>query len=228
MKLAAVVTGCALLVLSAGSAPAEGKVGLYGIYMTPYGTDAREYSRAGWGGGLHGVFPIEPWRNMGALVGGLEMVNLKSETKVFTDPRTRLRTEQQTSQNYYRLYLGAEIGPHGDGLLRPHVGANVAGILYNISTDLVIPDDYSSDRDTRQSLSSKTRVAVGLDISLGLDLNFSSFVIEGGVKYLKSFSVPQQLGEGAVTIHPQYFQVYLGVGLPFHVLEDLGKHRSGE
>jgi hypothetical protein len=32
----------------------------------------------------------------------------------------------------------------------------------------------------------------------------------------KSFNVPQQLGDGAVKIHPSYFQIYAGLGLNFH------------
>jgi len=183
---------------------------------------AKEFSRPGWGGGLQRVAPVTQWNNMGAGIAGLEVVNLMSETRTFRDPRSLLRTGQQTSQNYFRLYIGAEIGPHGDGFLRPYAGVNVAGILYNVSTDLVVPDDFDSDTDVHQSLSSKTRVVFGYDSTLGLDLNFSSFGIDGGVKYLKSFSLPQQLGEGSVTIHPQYFQAYVGAGLPFALLEGLG------
>jgi hypothetical protein len=221
MKIHTIVAGCMLAFLAAGTVYADGKVGIYGIHMTPIASDAKEYSRPGWGGGVHGVFPIQEWGNMAAGVVGIEGVNLMSKTKAFIDPVTRLRTEQQTSQNYFRLYVGLELGPHGEGFLRPHGGVNIAGILYNISTDVVIPDDYDGG-DTRQSLSSKTKVVFGYDFTFGLDLNFSSFVIDGGVKYLRSFSVPQQLGQGAVTVHPQYFQVYLGVGVPFRVLEGWG------
>lgn len=226
MRLTAAFFVCTLCVLLATPGHAEGKVGIYGVYMTPYGSDARDYTRAGWGGGLQAVFPLEQLNNMWAFGGGFEIVNLMSENKTFIDPRTRLRTEQQTSQNYYRLYLGAEIGPHGNGFLRPHAGVNVAGILYSISTDLVVPDDYIGGNEIRQSTGSNTKVVFGYDLTLGMDLNFSTFVIDGGVKYLKTFSLPQQLGEGSVTVHPQYFQIYLGVGMPFSVLEGLGKHEG--
>ncbi len=59
----------------------------------------------------------------------------------------------------------------------------------------------------------------GYDITLGVDLNFSNRIaLDGGVKYLKSFSVPQQLGEGSVRVHPEYFQIYIGVGASFDLL----------
>jgi opacity protein-like surface antigen len=212
-----------LCMFFANPAISGGKVGIYGTYMTPYGSDAKDFSRAGWGGGIHAVFPVQPAQNLFAGVVGLEAVNLMSQTDRFRDPRTGLRTEQQTTQNYFRLYLGAEIGPHGNGFLRPHAGINLAGILYNISTDVVVPDDYDHSKDIHQSVDSKTKTVFGYDITLGLDLNFSNTIsVDGGVKYLKSFSVPQQLGEGSVTVHPQYFQIYLGVGVSFDFISNLG------
>ena len=113
-----------------------------------------------------------------------------------------------------RLYIGAQVGGHGNGFLRPHAGMNLALIYYNISTDLVIPDDYG-DNEIRQNLDSEGHVVFGYDITLGLDLNFSNkFMIDGGVRYLKTFSVPQQLWqEDSEKIHPQYFQIYLGAGV---------------
>jgi opacity protein-like surface antigen len=197
-----------------------GKISLYGIYMKPYGTDAREYSSPGWGGGFEVVVPVPKLSNVLAGSAGLEIVNLMSQSTTFRDRVTGLSVEQQTDQNYFRLYLGVRFGGHGNAFLRPHVGANIALVYYNIRTDVVVPDDYSRENEIRQNLSDKGKAAFGYELSMGLDLNFSNKIaVDGGVKYLNSLSVPQQLGEGSIKIHPKYFQIYLAVGVSFEFLE---------
>ena len=92
-------------------------------------------------------------------------------------------------------------------------------MYYEISTDVTIPDDYDRERSIRQNLRKQDHAVLGYDITLGVDLNFSNTIaLDGGVKYLKSFSVPQQLGDGAVRIHTQYFQIYFGIGVSFDML----------
>ena len=194
---------------------AGGKIGIYGIRMVPDGADAERYSRAGWGGGLHVVVPARKVANLLAGVGGFEYINFLDKTIVFRDRVTQLRTEQQTDQYYFRLFLGAQAGGHGNGFIRPHAGVNLAMIVYGISTDVVIPDD-DEENEIRQNLRSDNHLAFGYDVTLGVDLNFSNTIaIDGGVRYLKTFSLPQQLGEDSETVHPQYFQVYVGIGLSF-------------
>ena len=103
------------------------------------------------------------------------------------------------------------------------------GKLFRVRVDLTVPDDYNRERDLRQNLDQRDKVAFGYDITLGMDLNFSNTVaLDGGVRYLKSVSVPQQLGDGTVRIYPQYFQVYVGVGVPFSVLAGWGQNGEGE
>jgi hypothetical protein len=59
---------------------------------------------------------------------------------------------------------------------------------------------------------------------MGVDLNFwNKWNLEGGVRYLKSFSLPQLLGEGSEKIHPQYFQIYIGAGISFRILRGTGE-----
>lgn len=201
---------------------AGGKIGLYGIYMAPYGTDAKEYSKPGWGAGVHGVLPIPQLSNVLAGTVGIEYIQLLSSTTHFVDRVTQLRTEQQTEQSYGRFYLGGRVGGHGNAFVRPHAGANVALVWYNINTDVVIPNDYARENEIRQSLRSKTKFAFGYDFTLGIDLNFNNKIaLDGGVRYVKSFSVPQQLGEGSVKIHPQYFQFYLGIGMSFEMMGEM-------
>jgi hypothetical protein len=38
--------------------------------------------------------------------------------------------------------------------------------------------------------------------------------LDGGLRFLKQYGLPQQLGAGAVTIQPSYFQYRAGVSIP--------------
>jgi len=150
-----------LFLLSAGNpAAAGGKIGIYGLYMAPYGVDAREYSRPGWGFGLHVVLPLPQLDNVLAGTAGIEYLNLLNSTTTFVDRLTHLRTEQQTEQSCCRFYIGGQVGGHGNALLRPHAGANVALVWYNISTDVVIPDDYNRENEVRQNLKEQNHLCL--------------------------------------------------------------------
>jgi len=188
------------------------RVSAYGIHMDPSGRDAQDFSRASYGGGIHASMPVPRLGHILSGAVGVELVNMLSETHEFQDSKTLLRVEQQTSQSYFRLFLGPEFGPSGNGFFRPHVGAHVAFVNYGISTDVVVPDDSDREKEIRQNLNSENRPVFGYDLDAGTDLNFGSWFIEGGTRFSKSFGVPQQLGAGAVTIHPGYLQIYFGVG----------------
>ena len=83
----------------------------------------------------------------------------------------------------------------------------------------MIPDDSDREEEIRQNLRSKDRTVFGYDLSLGADLNFSNKIaVEGGVRYMKSFGLTQQLGDGAKKVSPEYFQVYLGMAASFKLL----------
>jgi hypothetical protein len=216
-----VITSC-LFTLSPSTAYANGKVGIYGIRMVPDGEDATNYSRAGWGLGFHTVVPVPQVWNLFAATGGFEWINLLDETTEFRDRITGLRVEQRTNQNYIRLFLGGQVGGHGNGFIRPHAGMNLALVIYEISAENVIPDDNNPENDTHQKLYDNTKAVVGYDFTLGVDLNFSnSVVFEGGVRYLKSLALPQELGGKSVTVYPRYFQAYIGVGIDFSVFKKL-------
>lgn len=195
-----------------GAARAQINVSVYGIHMDPSGQDAKDFSRASYGGGLHASFPLPHFGNAIAGGAGIEWVSMLSETHAFQDAQTGLRVQQETNQDYFRLYLGPEIGPRGPGFFRPHVGVHIAFVNYGISTDVVVPDDTNRENEIRQSLRSEHRPTVGYDLNAGADLNFGKWFVEGGTRFSKSFNVPQQLGGGAVAIHPGYVQIYVGVG----------------
>ena len=210
----------ALLLATAVAYPVAARAGvnvsIYGMHMDPSDQDAKDFSRASYGGGLHASFPVPQLGNLLAGAVGIEMVNMLSETHEFQDPETGLRVEQQTNQEYFRLYLGPEIGPHGHGFFRPHVGVHAALVNYGISTDVVVPDDGNRENEIRQNLRSENRTVFGYDLNAATDLNFGNWFVEGGTRFAKSFNVPQQLGGGAVTIHPGYVQIYVGLGANFH------------
>ena len=209
----------AVLLVTAVAMPVAGWAGVsvsfHGIHMDPTGKDAKDFSSSAYGGGVQARLSVPQLGNLVAGAVGLEIVNLLSETHEFQDPQTGLRVEQQTSQDYFRFYLGPELGPQGNGFFRPHVGIHLAVVHYGISTDVVVPDDTNRENEIRQNLRSESRTAFGYDIAAGTDLNFGKWFFEGGTRFAKSFNVPQQLGADAVTIHPGYIQIYAGVGLNF-------------
>lgn len=190
------------------------KVALYGERITPTGTDARLFSRPGWGGGVRGVYSPTTFAHGLGLAAGFDVANLLDQTTVLIDPNTHLRVEQNTSQYFMRFAAGVELGPHGRGFLRPFVGANLALHLYTIGTTLTVPDDNDPNRSIHQDLGSETRAAPGYDLTAGADLHYHGFSVEGGARFLKSFNVPQQLGNAsAVHIHPGYVQVFVGIAV---------------
>ena len=83
------------------------------------------------------------------------------------------------------------------------------------------PGKATNLHEIRQDLESETELAAGFDVVLGVELNFSDkFYIDVGAKYIKAFNVPQQLGDDAETIYPQYFEFYAGFGLSFGFLQE--------
>jgi hypothetical protein len=210
----------AMVSIGFSEAIADGKIGVYGIYMEPRGADAENYSQPGCGAGAHVVVPVPQLSNLLAGVAGVEVINLLSETVEIRD-EMGWRRELHTSQNYARVYIGPQVGPHGKGFFRPHAGLNLALVMYDITTDLVEPDDYDPEKEKRQNLQDETKIVFGYDFTLGIDLNFfNKIAVDGGVRYVKSFSVPQQLGEGSEKVHPEYFQIYLGAGVTFDFIKD--------
>jgi len=224
MKCAAgVLATLSFLLTTSEPAYSGGKAGVYGIYMEPRSSDSKDFSDPGWGVGFHVVTPLEQVHNLLAGVAGLEFVNLMSETHTFYDPYIAAQVDQTTSQDYYRLYVGPSIGPHGPGFLRPYAGTNIALVVYNINTHAEIADP---DQPYSNTVSSRTEAAFGWDVNGGVDLNIKNrFPVDIGVRYLKSFNVPQQLGTNAVTVYPKYFQFYIGIGLSFG---EIGKESENQ
>jgi len=208
----------ALLMLSLAPLPAHaaGKLGLYVIYMEPNGADAENYGEGAFGYGGHVVAPLpRPFHPL-AGVFVVENVDLKSSVHGFHEEITGLYMEQHTRQRYTRIAVGAELGGHGTGFFRPHIGMNLAAINYGYSIDIVIPDDYDEEDDVQQCIDERDRWVFGQDVTAGVDLRVSRILsFDLALRYLKSYDVPVELGRDWVKVSPEYFQVYLGIGVAF-------------
>lgn len=210
-----------MMTLASSAFAGSNRLGLHLLRVEPNGDDAEQFSEASWGGNIEGVLVPPGLWNALALVVGFDFMSLDAHTTEFRDRTTGLRVEQQTRQDYMRLFLGGRLGHQGHGFFRPYVGANIALNVFTYSTDVVIPDDTDPENEIRQSLTDETESAFGFDTVLGLELNFNdAWFIDGGAKYIKTFNVPQQLGDDARTVHPQYFQIYIGGGYMFGFGDD--------
>ena len=208
----AVLTALVLVTLSAAPALAATPRGtLYVLRMDPSDANARDYAKPGYGAGIDLSVPLGGTEGMVAVIMGLEGASLLSSVKKFQDPLTGLRVEQHTDQFYGRLFLGGELGPHGNGFLQPYANLAIGLVFYGIGTNVVVPDDSNRQNDINQVLSQQNEVAFGWSAGTGTNLNFGKWGIDGGVRFLKQYGVPQQLGDGAVTVQPAYLQYRLGV-----------------
>jgi hypothetical protein len=209
--LVLILLACALAAAPASAAIPRGT--FYVERMDPSDVNARDYAKPGWGGGGEISWPLPGTAGLLSFVGGLEAASLMSKVKKFQDRLTGLRVEQHTDQFYGRLLAGGRLGPHGNGFLEPYTDVAVAMVFYGISTTVVVPDDANREKDINQTLSEQNEVAFGWSAGAGLNLNFGRWGIDGGVRYLKQYGVPQQLGDGAVTVQPSYLQYRLGVSI---------------
>jgi len=206
----------ALVALSSPALAATPRATIYGLIMDPTDKEARDYSDPGWGGGIDVSWPINGTEGLFSGIGGIEAASLYSSVKTFQDQTTGLRIEQHTDQMYGRFFLGGELGPHGNGTIQPYGNLAVALVLYGISTEVVIPNDSNLENSINQHLSDHTEAAFGWSAAGGVNLNFGKWGIDGSARFLKQYGVPQQLGAGAVTIQPSYFQYRVGLSLPIH------------
>jgi hypothetical protein len=204
----------ALAALVSPALAATPRFTIYGLSMVPTDREARDYADPGWGGGIDVSWPVTGTEGLFSAIAGIEAASLYSNVKTFHDQTTGLRIEQHTDQVYGRLFLGGELGPHGNGTIQPYGNLAVALVVYGISTSVVIPDDNNLENSINQHLGDHTEAAFGWSAGGGVNLNFGRWGIDGGVRFLQQYGVPQQLGAGAVTIQPSYIQYRLGVSIP--------------
>ena len=204
-----------MLCLTAGPVfAAMPRLGLYGSVMVPSDDQARQYSENSLGAGLDVSWPLTGTEGMISGIGGFEWTNLNYQVTEFRDPYTGLRVEQVTDQSYMRFFLGGEIGPHGNGFFQPYANLAVALVHYYSNTNVVIPNDADPENPLVQDVTEQYEFAFGWSGGGGVNLNFGRWGLDGGVRFLKQYGVPQQLGTGSVTVHPAYIQTRIGLSIP--------------
>ena len=208
---------CAAL-FTAGETPAvPAKAELYVLGRFPSGPEAEDHSGEGFGIGGCIVSPSHRLAKLFAVVGGADWAELEAKSRDLDWRDYNAHTRQITTQHYARLYVGGEIGGHGHGFLRPHAGVNFAIIGYWIYTRLQEWDYETEGWETFRPQRLTFRPSLGYDLSMGLEFNFrDKWMIDLGLRTLRSLFVPLQLGDDAVTIYPQYGEIYLGVGFPIN------------
>jgi len=202
-----------LLAFAVPSLAATPRFTFYGSRMDPADTQARDFAKPGYGGGVDVSWPMQGTEGLLSVIGGIEASSLLSKVKTFQDQLTGLRVEQHTDQFYARFFVGGELGPHGNGVLQPYANAAIGLVVYGINVNVVVPDDSDRQNSINQKLSEQTETAFGWSAGTGVNLNFGKWGIDGGVRFLQQYGVPQQLGDGAVTVQPSYVQYRLGVSL---------------
>ena len=200
-------TALGFLWLPPSASAMDGKLGLHFVYMSPERHEVPPPSPAGWGFGVQLTVPTGPPARL-AGVAGIEYVNLLDESLVLYDPQGRY-VAQRTDQYLGRLYLGAEVGSHGRSAFRPHLGANVALVLYGISSNIEVG---GSPGQPVGNAYGDHKTMFGYDVSAGLDINpWNTVSFDLGARYVKTYGTPQQLGLAAVPVDPVYVQGYLAV-----------------
>jgi len=200
-----------------------GRLGIHAVRLEATG-DADELSEPSWGGGVELVVAIPAARNLVAVALGGEIVNFDSETAIRQEDEFTFRRELRTSQQFGRIILGVQVGPHGRGFFQPYAGVHGALVSHSIHSTLTMPDDADPDNTFTQE-ESQSDWGVGYDAVLGTNLNFyNRFGVFGGVKYQQSFHLEQPLdfrGEMR-TIDPEYFEIFFGLSLDLGFLAKTG------
>ncbi len=180
-------------------------------YMEPGNSDARDFSKGNFGLSGEIEFHFVGIPNWVSWAAGLDYIDMLNDRTTYKNA-VGMRVVQETNQDYIRLWFGPRLRSHANVFFRPYVGIHGALIYSTIETDLIVPDDFDSDNETRQRLSADSDLLFGYGATAGVEMRFSrERSLDLGVKRLETFGVPQQLSYGAVTIHPSYNLYYIGV-----------------
>ena len=200
-----------LALLALPAAAATPRVSVYALRMDPGAPLKRGVWNSGYGGGAEVSWPIPRSEGLLALTGGAEVSSLLSGVSTVVDTATGVRFEHHMDQLYGRFFLGGELGPHGEGTVQPYVNLALSTIVYGYFDDV----NVNAGGHSREVVACQHEVGVGWSAGAGVNLDFRRFGVMGGVRYLRQFGTPQQLGDGAVRIEPAYMQYRIGVTLPF-------------
>jgi len=205
------------------------RLGGHVVRIRPNGSDAENFSKSSWGGGVELLLVPAFFDNWVAVQFGFEGVVFLSQTHTLVDPDTQLRTELSTSQDLGRLVLGLRLGHQGHGTLRPYVAGSAGINHYRIHSTLTVPDDFNPMNSIKQDLGGTSDTGFGLDGFVGLEVNLLNNVfIDVNVGYMKNYHIKQKISDKAIEISPEYFVVRAGVSASFAFLSRLdGDGESG-
>jgi hypothetical protein len=199
--------------------PAEAATPRASVYATRMDSGAplrRGPWNSGYGGGAEVSWPIPRVQGLLALLGGAEVSSLYSGRHTVVDTASGDRAEHDMDQLYFRAFVGGELGPHGDGTIEPYANLALSMLVYGYAEDLKL----TSGGATKNLYVSQHEVGVAWAAGAGVNLNFRRFGVTGGVRYLRQFGAPRQLGNGTVVIQPAYVQYRVGITAPFPVGPD--------
>ena len=217
-SLLAVLASPAGAQLSSEPTPAERvlhppHVAVYAMRLDPGAPLKKGSWNSGYGGGFDVSWPVTRTQGLLALVGGAEASSFYSGVRTEVDTASGERAEHHMDQLYGRVFFGGELGPHASGTLEPYANLALSTIAYGYFDDVQITAGDAS----RELLVSQHELAVGWSAGAGVNLNFRRFGMTGGVRYLRQFGTPRQLGNGAVKVEPRYMQYRVGVTVPFPI-----------
>ena len=198
---------------SAGGYRPTPRVSVYAMRMDAGAPLERGAWNSGYGGGADVSWPIPRSQGLLALIGGAEVSSLYSGVRTVADTSSGDRAEHHMDQLYGRLFVGGELGPHGDGTLEPYANVALSMIAYGYFDDVQLTTGGGSS----ELLIAQHELGVGWSAGAGVNLNFRRFGVTGGVRYLRHFGTPIQLGNGTVPIQLAYMQYRIGVTAPFPV-----------
>jgi hypothetical protein len=189
------------------------RVAVYAMRIDP-GAPLRQGAwNSGYGGGAEVSWPIPGTQGLFAAYGGAEVSSFYSGVRTVADSASGERAEHHMDQLYGRFFAGGELGAHSDGTLEPYANLALATIVYGYFDDVKLTAGDAS----QELLVSEHEVAMGWSAGAGVNLNFAHFGVTGGVRYLRQFGTPRQLGNGTVPIQPAYMQYRIGITAPFPV-----------
>jgi opacity protein-like surface antigen len=112
-----------------------------------------------------------------------------------------------------RAFVGGQLGSHGNGLIRPYMGLNLALLVYSYTTDSLPLSDAPADNSSPRDVWTTSETAFGWDANAGIDLDFHEhWMLDVGVRYVHSTGVPRAPAFSAVRFDPAYLQYRVGIG----------------
>jgi len=183
-------------------ARAESRATFYALQMDPRGSGSVD--EAGWGFGSLVAIPLDWTQEIVKLTAGIDMGNLDFEVS----EATQLGSNFVTTQDYQRLFGGAEIGRKLDARIRPHFGVNVVLLRQDLTAHFL---DTSGGELIAGSSDSSTRLSYDLSAGLGIGITQETG-LDVGVRFIDGIEamVPRMDGS-LMTTRPDYLQFYVGL-----------------